>query len=127
MNKIQLFKNSVKKYIDYFGLWEYEYYILKKEKDSDNRASVNTWSLKERPQGSGFIATFYYNKHWLSDKETCKEEIDKVAFHEIIELLFIKLREWSQNNKFYISEYQIDEEIHRIIRRFENKVWEKIK
>ena len=126
MNKVKLFKDSIKKYIDYFGLWEWEYHI--KESEIPNyRARTSYYDIEENPEGSGYIVTFFYNVAWLKDKETNKEEIDKVAFHEVLELLFCKLRDWSENNNFHITKYQVDEEVHRIIRRLENKIWKLIK
>jgi hypothetical protein len=112
----------VKKYIDFFGLYEWELFFSE-DTNSMNRALVCWHTINDRQEGSGMIATFQWRRSWIVKKETTKDEIKKVAFHEVLELLLGKVRDFGENKTVLIPDYVVDEEIHKIIRRIENKVF----
>jgi len=115
-DNIEFFKNEVNSFIDFFGLNDWEIYI--EDDDDDSILGV----LECDGMDSNRLATIRYSNDWISSKETTKYDISKTAFHEVMELLLIKLRSYSNNTELLVSEREIDEEVHRIIRTFENTI-----
>lgn len=121
-SKIKFFKQEVKRYIDLFGLYDWELYF-DKEKSPDCRASC---IVDSNPQGEASrIVTICYDEDWLKEENDLKQ-ISKTAYHEVNELLLSKLREFSTNREIYVSHREVDDEVHRIIRIFENRIFDKI-
>lgn len=118
---IKMFKKYVRYYIDIFNLHNWEVVISEGESDTSS-ASCLWWSIDDYPNGCGQIASIYYDKNWIKNKKLKRSEISRTAFHEVIELLLSKLRDYSENTEKVISSYEIDNEIHNIIRIMENKI-----
>ncbi len=70
-------------------------------------------------------ATIFLNTNWCTIKVS-KEKLDKVAFHEILEILFDRL-ETIASNRYVSSESSIRTEVHSIIRTLENVMYHKLK
>ena len=83
---------------------------------------MTSWyPLNHEAYGSQII-NVSYNAEWLNNKETSSEEITRVVFHEVMEIVLSRLRALSLNNDVNISFREVDSEVHRVIRTFENKV-----
>lgn len=106
------FKKEVDKYISYFGIFDWETEISEQE-NKDARATTFYSTC-------GRIATIYYSEDWISNKKTSKHEISRTAFHECAELFLSKLRDMAEIRG---DEDNADEQIHRVIRFMENKIF----
>ena len=107
--KIKYFKDNVYKYQKELGLLNWEIHI-----DLDNREDVRGSAYSNI---EGKIATLYYSPKWISNKETTRKEIRRVAYHELLEVYFSSLRQ--SLAKFY-SEQFTDEKVHAVLRLVEN-------
>lgn len=120
-DNIKYFKNRVNYYFfDVFHLYEFELNIEPQLK-GDVRASCYWHEIYE---GAGII-TFCYSKDWIQYEDTSLEDIDKTAFHEVLEALLSEVNELMARR--FISKKDIPNAIHRIIRRMENVVYPIIK
>jgi len=119
--KVKLFKDSITKYIDFFSLHEWEIYF----EEDDEKGTIASTRWHEMNGAQNVI--FSWGKDWIEDKTTTKEEIYKASFHEVLELLLAKLRDFSSNTTKKISKREVDTEVHRVIRIMENKVFKLIK
>jgi len=129
LNKnIKFFKKCLDEAIEFFGMYSYEFdlCVLDKEKCIKMRATANWWSLENTPNADQRIFSVCYSEEWLS-KESNKKEIRTTAFHEILECMFYRLVDFSLNQNHVVSEREVDSEVHKIIRTFENKVFPLIK
>jgi hypothetical protein len=118
-DKIKFFKKEVLHYLEFFNLLDWEL-IFESSEDEDCRGSCEIMGeLDDR------MARIAYNETWL-EETSCLKEISQVAFHEVLELKFSRLRFFAVNRVLNISEWMIDEEVHSFIRLFENKVFNKI-
>jgi len=122
--KIAYFTSECQRFIDFFGLHEWQIYFGEHE-DSSARSMCFTSGITDNVYGDGMMTELSYNKDWLNSAG--KNEISVCAFHEIMELLLSKLRDYSTNDSFIVSQREVDDEVHRIIRRFENKIHPLIK
>lgn len=119
--KIQFFTNEVQYYIEYFGLVDWKLFVneIDKEeviKEKELCATCYVGDIENR------TVAISYNKDWI-DEENCLKTISQVAFHEVMELMLSKLNAFSNSREFFIPESIITEEIHKIIRTLENKVF----
>lgn len=71
--------------------------------------------------------TIKVNKTWIDSKSATKFEIDRTAFHETLEMVMARLRDFANNSYESVNPREVDGEIHRFIRIMENKVLPKIK
>jgi len=100
-------------FFDIFKLYDYELSI-EKDFDNDVRASTLYHNIAD---GTGMISIFY-STHWINSKKTFKEEIDVIAFHEVMEAILWELQSLSESR--FIMPKDIPNAVHRVIRRFEN-------
>ena len=109
--KIKLFKESVRKWQEYFGLCDWE--IFTDDMDEDDARARASWNY------NGRIATIYYDNEWINRKNMSKKEIDRVAFHECAEIYFYFIHHpiKDQRGKDYAEEC-----VHKVIRLLENKI-----
>jgi len=119
-DNIKFFEDEVYRFIDMFGLNDWEVYVDETE-DNDIKGELVFDELD-----SNRTVMIFYSSSWLKDEKN-KDEISKTAFHEVMELLLVKLRGYSNNKEFLISYREIDEEVHRIIRTLENVVFKLLK
>lgn len=109
----QIFKKECKKWIDKFGLINWEVYYLHKK--SKNLAFMTANLV-------GRVADIGLAKTW-KNSEVSNFEIKKCAFHEVNELLLYRLRNLAEYR--YTTYNEIDEEVHAIIRTLENVLFDK--
>lgn len=105
------FQNYAKEYITLFNLKDWEI-LFKLDKLEDMFAHVE-WDHSSR------LATIYIDRAWVQNKKTEERYIRLVAFHEILELLFGKIRDFSMSESPKRFD-TVDEAVHEIIRVFEN-------
>ena len=125
--KIKFFKTECQRFIDFFGLYEWQVFFKAHDLNEYARAMCSASGYIDNHQGDGQQSTISYDEEWISDKQTEPMEISMCAFHEVLELMLMKLRYFAANNELIIQEREVDEEIHRVIRRLENKVYPLIK
>jgi hypothetical protein len=123
--RINLFKSEFNRFVDYFGIYDYEIYFEENKKIKEYKAYIEVEHLISNKESNGQIVLIFYTTFWIIDKNTKDDEIKKVAFHEFLELLLIKLRDYAVNTSVVISEREIDVEVHRIIRILENTIYKR--
>lgn len=113
----ELYKKECLKWIKVFGLLDWEPYFDHNEKvtESTARCSFNHESKN---------VTFTLFQDWEGEIISC-ETINMCAFHEVMELLLCKMT--SLCHERFITENEIQEATHAIIRRLENVVYPKLK
>lgn len=119
--KVALFKKYTQEAINCLGQHDKQFEISG-IKTATYRACCKWHSLETYPDGDPRQIDIIYNKEWLFDKDTNKKDIRKVAYHEILESMFSKLRDFGVNTDLTISSREVDSEIHKFIRIFENKI-----
>ena len=115
----ELFKKECTKWINYFGLkdWQVHYTHAKIER-SRAQCCFNC---------VGRIATMTLNTKWdeINKDFVNDNNIKKTAFHEVCELMLGRLNDMV-SQRYELSELDVEEEIHRIIRILENTVFEQV-
>ena len=119
--KIKLFRSECQRFIEFFGLHEWQIQYKQHDLSDNARAMCSTSGIMSNVEGDGQQATLSYDIEWI--RESDADEISICAFHEVMELMFMKLRDYSTNNQFIVTWREVDDEFHRIIRRFENKIY----
>lgn len=114
----ELFKQECLKWINIFGMSDWEVYFCHKKVAADQKKEgiLAYCSLDNVSR----YATFYLHKDWEDDIVTDKE-IKKTAFHEVMELLLGQINCLASER--FVTEKQIEEAVHSIIRTFENVVY----
>ena len=109
---LNIFTSEAQKWIRKFGLldWEIHYGY-----DDDNDCRASCTANKE-----GMIAMLYLSRAWNTYKPK-QEEIRKMAFHEVCELLMSKFRLAAEQR--YTTDNELETERHAIIRVLENVLY----
>lgn len=125
VDKINFFKSEVARFQKEFNLLDWDI-IIKEDPDKNgkNEASVD-WYPTTAENGGGRSATIFYDKTWIENVVNFRD-ISSTVLHEILEIRLSRLRDFSRNNTIYISPREVDDEVHSIIRVFENKWYPKI-
>ena len=118
--KIKYFVSECQRFIDFFGLYEWQIYFDQHEDDTA-RAMCSTIGITDNESGNGLTTCLSYSMAWIIEAK--KDEISICAFHEVMELMLSQLRDFAVNSEFIITQREIDDEVHRVIRRFENKIY----
>lgn len=113
--EFELFKKECRKWIKFFGLFDWEVYYEHVELKEKAYATCHTDML-------GMVATFSFNKVVGTN---IRDDIRRTAFHEVCELLISKLKIIAKCR--FLSEDEITTANHEIIRRLENCVFDKLK
>jgi hypothetical protein len=114
--QFKIYKKEVKKWIKIFGLYGWTIkYIHDQPILGDGLAGV-------LPDLDARTVVFILNEDWVIPPK--KKDIKLVAFHEVMELLLFRLNTLAKA-RYMQSEYDIDEEIHNIIKIFENRIFKK--
>ena len=110
----KIFKTEFSYWVDQLGLkgWEFIYKHIELE---DARAQI-------MPGQTGRVVIVLLSKKWPGQEPT-EYELCRTGFHEALELLFSKITHLA--NERSITENDIEEETHNLIRTLENVVWEK--
>jgi hypothetical protein len=119
--KIKYFISECKRFVDFFGLHDWQIYYEPHDEDEGARAMCTTDAMTNL--GGGMIARLSWSVEWIKDKGTDKRELSVCAFHEVLELMLSLIRDYATNKNINVSQREVDNEIHRLIRRFENKVF----
>jgi len=106
------FKHEVEYWIDKFGLKEIELTIGHDQTDDDARAFACSDTESKTCQ-------IVLQKNWNLIPEN--EEIERIAFHEVIETLLGDL--WFHAMNRFSTELEMESARHAIIRRLENVFW----
>ena len=109
----EIFKVECQKWIEIFGLkgWRFHY---------DHKKLDNAWA-RAIFNMNGRNATLQLNIEWGESVDI--RDIKMSAFHEVCEVLFCRLKLIGESR--YIQEDELQEEVHNLIRTFENVLWEK--
>ncbi len=117
LKQFELFKKEALKWLDYFGMKDWQVHFLFKQLKG-TRAQICHTCVDG-------IATITLNNNWdeLDKSMVSNVAIQKTAFHEVCELLLGRL-ESMVFQRFNLNDGDVEEEMHRIIRVLENTVWE---
>lgn len=119
---IEYFKERVNHYFfNVFHLYDFELEIVEEEGDESYRARTYWYPVED---GAGSI-TIAYAKEWINEKDLKLDEIDKIAFHEVVEALLSELNQLIRSR--FVSRKDIPNAIHRVVRRLENTIFNYIK
>jgi hypothetical protein len=106
----EYYKERCNFYQKFFNLQDWEFYY-KIEDDEENRGtSVSLPNSR--------VSTIAIDEEW--GEYATKKEIDKLAFHEVMEVLFAMLRIYGD---MFVNEMHVDREIHSVIRTMENVIF----
>jgi hypothetical protein len=120
--KISFFKAEVKRFIKYFGLYDYEI-IFDEQKNEDARATTYFYYYDDRNNADAQNVDVCWSKEWIESNLT-KKEISKTAFHEVLEIMLYKLQELARCRNIIVTKLEVKQEKHRIIRILENTIFE---
>lgn len=110
------FKGFVVQWMNFFGLHNWEVGFSFKE-DPETFAYIE-YNILDR------TIMVCLSSDWGSVSVT-DVKLDKTAFHEVCEILFVELRHLAGER--FISPDEITKEIHSVIRTLENTIWKRIK
>ena len=107
----QIFKKECRKWIDLFGLKGYDYTI--KWGDLSDCYADCSYNVVQR------WAVIRLMKTW--GRKITSIELKQSAFHEVCHILFGIINVLAKSR--FIGEEEVDEEIHNLIRIFENTIF----
>jgi hypothetical protein len=107
----ELFKKCVGYWLKFYGLYGWDLRFLHQE--DDDSLAYTSYNILNRS------ASVILAKEW--DRPVTDRELDKIAFHEVGEVLLLRLRHIAEAR--FISDEETGEEIHNIIRILENVIW----
>ena len=110
MNKIdpfKYFKGCVKRWVDYFGLHNWDVNVHKDDDEYDGALAYTLYNIDNKR------ADIYLVMEWNGTKMT-RHALDKTAFHEVVEVMLAEIRHLAGRRDIRFEE--IDGAIHSIIR-----------
>ena len=110
------FKKQCQRWIDFFGLKGWEIHF-QHEHQEDSMATV--WYSLE---GRCLVFTLSTDTGGVKPS---KKNISRWAFHEVCEVLVGRLEALAKDR--FVTDKEIFEEVHNIIRMLENSVWERMR
>jgi hypothetical protein len=114
--RINYFKNRVNYYFyDVFKLVDFQ--LIIKEQENDCSRVSTYWHPIDTGAGQILIC---YSKHWIESTGLTRKEIDMSAFHETWEAILWEMQDLMRQR--FISEKDIPNATHRVIRRMENVI-----
>lgn len=113
------FKKECLKWIDIFGIKNWDIKIIKENFEEDERAIVA--ALKYDVQNHIAVIMLNTTINVASQDVDVYEEVRKAAFHECCELILAPLRELA--NDRFITPNSVDSAVHSVICRFENCIF----
>jgi len=117
--RAKYFRKQFNKGIELLGMSDYHINFYRFT-GGGNRAQCEWHGINHR--GDPRQITISYSTKWLGSDDTTKKEIRTAAYHEVMEALLCKLRDFSSNTELAISPREVDGEVHKIIRIFENRI-----
>ena len=115
--KIKFFENEVRGYIKLHNSLDFLVDFVESESE-DIIAACSEYTTNRR------ISIFYISE--LINGLKNEKEVSKIAYHEALELVFLRLRYLAENRDIIVTKQEVDDEVHRIIRIFENIYFDKI-
>ena len=109
-----LFKKECQKWIEFFGIKSFEVLFDHSDYLQNNKASCTSHSVNR-------WATLRLNITWDDYWELTEKNIKRCAFHEVGELLLAPLVNCAESR--YVSENELEEQTHIVIRTLENVVF----
>jgi hypothetical protein len=103
------FTKKVRQFQREFGLLDWELFVVQ-DASEENRG----WCTTDIQGKMCFIGI---DIEFMEDKHTSLKEIEKVAFHEVLELL---LSELGHECSRFASDDSVEHHTHNVIRRIEN-------
>lgn len=110
----ELFKHEAKKWVNAFGLREYELHFKHEEIDE----SLAQCGVNEQAR----LSMIYLNKDWSGEVPLNNTEVKKAACHEVLELLLCRLRAYADIKNG--TPELVDGEVHRIIQVLLNNFYD---
>lgn len=110
----EVFQAEALKWIEVFGLKDWEILFSFNDENPDCRATCTTTDLIARICSLGLTLTWRH--------KPTPQELKMCAFHEVLELLLMPLRLRLQDIP-EVSTTLLDKEVHRIIRILENSIF----
>ena len=113
----KLFQAECEKWLSFFGLYEWSVRYA-------HRNNNGCYAMCECDH-EGKVCVFSLSTSFLVPEYGIIKQIKKSAFHEVCELLLSKMRLLADSRS--IQPHEVTEEIHRLIRIFENTILENLK
>jgi hypothetical protein len=112
--QFELFKKEARSWIKALGLVEYEVHFGHEELENLAECGINEQAR---------LCKIFLSKEWDSENvPLTNEEVKKAAFHEVLELLFGRIRRIAELREG--TPDSIDGEIHRLIQTFINVLYQ---
>lgn len=110
--KFEYFKSRCKYWLNYFGIknWKVEYFI-------DN-SKENDLAYVEYIYNNRLVIVYFCSINWDKNHPPTNNNLNRIAFHEVCEILYIPARYLAENR--FLKKGEIDTEIHNLIRTLEN-------
>lgn len=118
--KPKAFIDAVNFYIDFFGLHDVEI-AVSGAPDSTDSTLAFTESHELTYDDSPRCYEIFYTKNWI--ERTTEREVWRVAFHEVMEVMLFSLLKFATNRTLIVTDREVDDAAHAIIKRFENKIF----
>lgn len=112
---LKLFEKYVKQWVDYFGLYFWDVNVHGDDEEDDGSLAYTMTNVNNKR------ADIYLVMDW-GDTEMTKDELNKTAFHEVIEVLLFKIRHIAGKRDIHYDD--IDGAIHEVIRILTAKIFE---
>ena len=107
IDPFKYFKERVDHWVDYFGLYNWDVNVHKDEDEYDGELAYATFNVDNKR------ADIYLSMDW-GGTEMTRNELNKTAFHEVIEVMLAEIRHIAGRRDIRFEE--IDGAIHSIIR-----------
>ncbi|MCK5504082.1 MAG: hypothetical protein KAJ10_02910 [Thermodesulfovibrionia bacterium] len=112
----EYFKVCVKKWIEYFGLYNWEVCVTFEDNEDDTGSLAFTSFIVDNRRADIALCA-----DW-GDTEMTEFELDKTAFHEVTEILLLNIRYLAGKREY--NEKELDGAIHSVIRILTAKIFE---
>lgn len=110
---LEFFKKCCNKWIQFFGLKNWEIQFICEDSAKDEKACVYI-------DAESRICTFNIEQKWIFEDKPTEKDIDHAAFHEVAHALLGKLISLSFER--FIKEREIESAEHEVIRILENAI-----
>jgi hypothetical protein len=109
----EIFKEEIRFWLKFFNLlnWDIDYHH--EELDVGDLANV-------MGNYTQYHADIRFNEHWCEEYYS-EEQIRKVAFHEVVEILLMEIRQLAHLR--FVAPEQIEASLHGVIQRLTNTIW----
>jgi hypothetical protein len=122
--KVSFFKSEFKRYVKLFNLLDYAYFY--QEIDGDSYcACIDASEYNDTAEDGQRNIVLRWSKQWINDEKD-KYGLSAVAFHEALEVALNPLRQLASHRDILVTNREVDLEVHRIIRIFENTIFKKV-